>query len=599
MSPNWIGKVACAVSSAASFIVCAGAMAAETPEPEQPIGRESLHSTLWMQIAPEYRANALQVYQLAGERIAAPSTASAATEQSAMAPDALARLPTAVVLDLDETVLDNTVYQARLIHDHAAYNNVSWGEWVGAGEAGAIPGAREFIAKARALGHTVFYISNRDCTAPPPTASDPCPAKTATMKNLVALGIDSRADPAHLLLRGEKPEWNKSSKTSRRAFIGANYRIVALVGDDLGDFVDPTVFAADRERLEPHFGTNWFVLPNPIYGSWTKPFDTIDEKFSALHTDDVVIELPGGGRWKGDETRVRIASWNVEYLVTPATHLALRGTCAEQGGMVGGDERTLPCAITKHALRTPDDYASLRNYAAQIKGDIVALQEVDGPDAAAQVFPGYDFCFSTRAHTQKNGFAIRRGLPFRCEPEYEPLSIDNAVRRGVVATFFPGTPNEFRLMSVHLKSGCPAGPLTAPGRNCELLSKQVAPLEAWIEGEANAGHRFGLLGDFNRRFAIEKGPARDAEGRQLNVLAEINDGIPAASKLTNITGAQKFKPCTTDSEYREFIDNILLGRDLAKSVVKKSFTRVVFNDQDAKTHWLSDHCPVGIDLQLR
>jgi endonuclease/exonuclease/phosphatase family metal-dependent hydrolase len=154
-------------------------------------------------------------------------------------------------------------------------------------------------------------------------------------------------------------------------------------------------------------------------------------------------------------------------------------------------------------------------------------------------------------------------------------------------------------MSVHLKSGCPAGPRTAPGRNCELLSKQVAPLEAWIEGEANAGHRFGLLGDFNRRFTIEKGPARDAEGRQLNVYAEINDGVPAASKLTNITGAAKFTPCTSDSEYREFIDNILLGRDLAKSVVKKSFVRVVFNDQDAKTHWLSDHCPVGIELGLR
>src|SRR5690349_14800449 len=596
MSPNWIGKVACAVSSAVACFVCVGALAAE---PEEPIGREDLHATLWMQIAPEYRGNALLVYQLAGERIAVPSTGSAATEQSKIAPDVLAKLPTAVVLDLDETVLDNTVYQARLVRDHAAYNNQSWGEWVGAGEAEAVPGAREFISKARALGHTIFYISNRDCTAPPPTASDSCPAKTATMKNLVALGIDSKMDPAHLLLRGEKPEWNKSSKTSRRAFIGANYRIVALVGDDLGDFVDPTMFAADRERLEPHFGRDWFVLPNPIYGSWTKPFDTIDQKYAALHTDDVVLELPGGGRWKGDETRVRIASWNVEYLVTPATHLALRGTCAEQGGMVGGDDRTLPCAITKHALRTPDDYASLRNYAAQIKGDIVALQEVDGPDAAAQVFPGYDFCFSTRAHTQKNGFAIRRGLPFRCEPEYEPLSIDNAVRRGVVATFFPGTPNEFRLMSVHLKSGCPAGPLTAPGRNCELLSKQVAPLEAWIEGEANARHRFDLLADFNRRFTLEKGPARDAEGRQLNVMAEINDGVPAASKLTNITGAQKFKPCTTDSEYREFIDNILLGRDLAKSVVKKSFTRLVFNDQDAKTHWLSDHCPVGIDLQIR
>ena len=102
---------------------------------------------------------------------------------------------------------------------------------------------------------------------------------------------------------------------------------------------------------------------------------------------------------------------------------------------------------------------------------------------------------------------------------------------------FPGTANEFRLMSVHLKSGCPAGPLTAPGRNCELLSKQVAPLEAWIEGEARAGHRFGVLGDFNRRFTIEKGPARDAEGRQLNVYKEIDDGDPPASKLTQHHGA--------------------------------------------------------------
>ena len=449
--------------------MCTNALAAE---PDEPIGRERLHATLWMQTAPEYRASVLQVYRLAGERIAAPAPGSAAIEQSQVAAADLARLPTAVVLDLDETVLDNTVFQARLMRDHAIYNAKNWGEWVGAGEAEAVPGAREFIARARALGHTVFYISNRDCTAPPPTAADPCPAKTATMKNLVALGIDAAPDPARLLLRGESQEWNKSNKTSRRAFIAANYRIVALVGDDLGDFIDPQAFAADRERLEPRFGKTWFVLPNPIYGSWTRPFNTVEEKFAALHTSDVVLELPGGGRWKGDEKRVRIASWNVEYLVTPATHLALRANCAKNGGMVGGDDRTLPCAITEHALRTPDDYASLRNYAAQLRGDIVALQEVDGPDAAEQVFPGYDFCFSTRAHMQKNGFAIRRGLPHRCEPEYEPLSLNNAVRRGVVVTFFPGTSNEFRLMSVHLKSGCPAGPLTARGPE---LRSAVAP----------------------------------------------------------------------------------------------------------------------------
>jgi endonuclease/exonuclease/phosphatase family metal-dependent hydrolase len=367
----------------------------------------------------------------------------------------------------------------------------------------------------------------------------------------------------------------------------------------MGDFVDPKTFVGDRERLAPHFGVDWFLLPNPIYGSWTAPYGTIPEKYAGLLTSDPVLELPGIGLWKHDATRVRIASWNVEYLMTPETRLALGDRCAEQGGMVGGDDRTLPCAITKRAPRTEADFAVLRKYAAQLAADIVALQEVDGPDAAELVFPGYEFCFSTRAHTQKNGFAIRHGLPHRCEPEYESLSLDNAVRRGVVVTFFPGTQNEFRLMSVHLKSGCPAGPLTADGRNCDLLSRQVEPLKAWIEAEAKAGHRFGLLGDFNRRFTLEKGPLRDAQGRLLNVYPEISSSALPAAKLTNVTAREKFTPCTTGSEYREYIDTILLGRELSASVIRKSFVRVVFNDQDAKDHWLSDHCPVGIELRLQ
>jgi 5'-nucleotidase (lipoprotein e(P4) family) len=560
--------------------------------------REQLNATLWMQVAPEYRANVQQVYRLATEKISAPAPGSAALEQGGVSAEVLARLPTAVVLDLDETVLDNSVYQARLIRDHTTYSPQNWGDWVLAARADAVPGAREFIAAARRLGHSVFYVSNRDCKIPAPTAGDPCPAKTATLRNLVSLGIDPEPDPTHLLVRNERPEWNSGLKSSRRAVIAANYRIVALLGDDLGDFVDPRVFAADRVRLESRFGTSWFILPNPIYGSWLGPFDALDAKLAGLHVDEPIIELPGIGGWSGGR-KVRIASWNVEYLMTPATQAALRDTCAQNGGMVGGDDRTLPCAITQHEPRHADDYASLRRYATELKADIVALQEVDGPDAAAQVFPGYDYCFSSRGHVQKNGFAIRRNLPHRCEPEYEPLSLDNAVRRGVVVTFFPGTVNEFQLMSVHLKSGCPEGPLTAPGRNCELLSRQVAPLEAWIDAEATAGHRFGVLGDFNRRFTIEKGPARDAAGKQLNVLAEINDGDPPAAKLTNVTGQAMFTPCTKDSEYKEYIDNILLGRDLAKSVLKKSFVRVVFNDEDAKTHWLSDHCPVGIELSLR
>lgn len=576
--------------------ICALACIATHGYAAEDTALEQLHATLWMQASPDYRAVTEQVYRLAAERIANPQPGSAALEQADVPPEKLARLPTAVILDLDETVLDNSIYQARLIRDHAQYGDDTWGEWVMTAQAGAVPGAREFIAAARRLGHTVFYVSNRDCKTPKGDATDPCPAKTASMRNLVLLGIEPGAHPERMLLRGEKPEWH--AKAARRKFIGESYRIIAMVGDDLNDFVAPKTFAADRARLDWRFGVHWFLLPNPVYGSWTNPYPTREAKLAGLRFEPEVISLPGIEPWRPGTREVRVATWNIEYLMTPETHRALSDTCAEQGGMVHGDDRTLPCAITRRSPRTAEDYASLRNYAAELRADIVALQEVDGPEAASLVFPGYDFCFSKRAHTQKNGFAIRRGLPYRCEPEYEPLSVDNAVRNGVVATFFPDTNQEFTLMAVHLKSGCPAGPLTAPGRNCDLLSRQVAPLEAWIEEQAKAGRRFGVLGDFNRRLSIERGPARDAEGRQLNLFAELDDGEPPASKLTDVTAKRKFVPCTTDSEYREYIDTLLLGRDLAKLVNNKAFIRVKFNDEDAKQRWLSDHCPVGIGLRL-
>jgi 5'-nucleotidase (lipoprotein e(P4) family) len=571
---------------------------ASTASADDLTGREELNATLWMQHAPEYRAVTLQSYRAAAALLAAPPAGSVAVEQDNVPADALARLPTAVILDVDETVLDNSVYQARLLRDRAEYDSKSWGAWVGEGRAPALPGVREFIAAARRLGHTVFYITNRDCSSPPATGADPCPAKTATARNLETLGIEEKVDPSRLMLRGEKPEW--AAKTARRAAIAANYRIVMLVGDDLGDFTEPARFAADRERLEKRFGAGWVALPNPMYGSWLNPYESLAQKFAGLVTEPEVLALPNARRWQGDAKQVRVATWNVEYLVTPETRAALANNCAENGGRVGGDARVLPCAITKRAPRTPEDFAALRRYAAELNPDIVALQEVDGPEAAALVFPGYEYCFSTRGHVQKNGFAIRRGLPFRCESEYAPLALEtNEVRRGVVATFFPGTANEFRLMSVHMKSGCPEGPLTSDRIQCQVLAKQMAPLEAWIETQATEGRRFGLLGDFNRRFSKEKGGARDTEGRQLNVFAEINDGEPAASKLTDITAGRRFIGCTTDSEYKEYIDTLLIGSELAKSMLKRNFVRLKYDDAEAKERWLSDHCPVGIEFSLR
>ena len=481
MARGWLRPVACVISC--SILATAAAQDWE--------GREQINATLWMQRAPEFRAITEQTYRLAALQIAAPAPGSAALEQQGVAPEVLARMPTAVVLDIDETVLDNTVYQARLLRERAEYDTRSWGQWVGAGQADAVPGAREFIAAARRLGHTVFYVSNRDCAVPPPTATDPCPAKTATMRNLVALGIEPAPDPARMLLRGERPEWKNSLKTLRRQFIAANYRIVALVGDDLGDFVEPKVFAGDRERLEPRFGVSWFLLPNPVYGSWTNPYGTLEQKYAGLRTEAPVLELPGGGavaprcRPRAHrELERRIpddpgdAPWHCAATARSraAWWAAMTGLCPAplRGANRAAPPTTPRCAATPRRW-PPTSWRCRRSMGRKRRRWCSRATTTVSPRAL------------TRRRTASPSGA---GCPYRCENEYEPLSIDNAVRRGVVATFFPGTSQEFRLMSVHLKSGCPAGPLTAEGRNCDLLSRQIAPLEAWIDEQARAGSAF-------------------------------------------------------------------------------------------------------------
>jgi acid phosphatase len=235
------------------------------------VGRETVNATLWMQRAAEYRIAAEQVYGLAIERltttIAAPGTA--AVEQRGADPATLARLPTAVIVDLDETVLDNSFYQARRALAGAEFDDPSWDAWVSEGAAPAVPGAVGFLRAASRAGHKVFYVTNRSC----PRGTAPgagCPAREATLRNLVALGLPDAAAPDALLQRGDRPEWAGSSKVSRRAWVAERYRIVALAGDDLHDFVDRAEYARRRGELAPLFGTRWFLLPNAMYGSWER-----------------------------------------------------------------------------------------------------------------------------------------------------------------------------------------------------------------------------------------------------------------------------------------------------------------------------------------
>jgi 5'-nucleotidase (lipoprotein e(P4) family) len=250
-----------------------------TANADRPVtAREQLNATLWMQRAAEYRLLAAQTWRMAQEKLAstlvAPGTA--ALEQIHLSPAALAALPTAIIVDLDETVLDNTAYQARNLLQGAEYDEATWQAWMREASATAVPGAKEFLTSAAAAGHRIIYLTNRRCLPSSATSAetgitaDPCPAEGWTQANLRALGLPFADDKEALLLRGERPEWASSDKSTRRTWAAERYRIIALFGDDLHDFVPRADFAANESSLSAWFGERWFVLPNPMYGSWDR-----------------------------------------------------------------------------------------------------------------------------------------------------------------------------------------------------------------------------------------------------------------------------------------------------------------------------------------
>lgn len=256
-----------------AVLLCFGTVHADTAPARRDLdtGREQLHALLWMQKSEEYRLLVTQVYAQARERLPAllaPGTA-ALEQRSAptgAAPDAR---PTAIILDVDETILDNSAYQARLTLMHVNHDPGSWDRWVLEAKAPALPGALEFVKAAAAAGHQVFYVTNRTCPlTPEPAGADPCPQRTATMKNLAKGGFPFASDADHFLLRNARPEWRTADKSARRAEVAKGHRIVALLGDDLRDFAERANFESRRAELTPLFGQRWFILPNPVYGSW-------------------------------------------------------------------------------------------------------------------------------------------------------------------------------------------------------------------------------------------------------------------------------------------------------------------------------------------
>jgi len=295
---------------------------------------------------------------------------------------------------------------------------------------------------------------------------------------------------------------------------------------------------------------------------------------------------------------LRIATWNLEWFIAPEDFKELARSCVPRDASPGSRERYIPCNVAAELERSSLDLRVLARYVELLDADIVALQEVDGAAAAQRVFRNHDFCFTRRPGVQNTGFAIRKGVPYRCGEDFTTLSLGDRVRRGAELIAYPGTAREFRLLSVHLKSGCPRRPLDDPRRDCETLASQVPQLEQWIDAQAAAGRRFAILGDFNHDLLGFDGPARNDAGRLRNFWAEIDDGEPRGADLVNVAEGQAFVNCTTTQNYRSYIDHVVLGDTLAEWRVPGSFVRLTFETRDALQRKLSDHCPVGVDLRL-
>ena len=248
-------------------------MACSTPPPAP---HDHTHlGMLWVQNAAEWEALALQAYNAATEdlpRFVADTSFSALPDQTGAA-----NLPPAIIVDVDETLVSNVLFQMSF---EPPFANWKLDEWNEANPSLAVPGAPEFVNFALEQGVTVFYVTNRPC-APREGIADPCPQQQITIDDLNESGMP--ADEAHVLLAEEMPAWTGEKKV-RRDLIAKDYRVIMLVGDDLGDFlpcvrsrvVAPCSGSATaddrRRRVRAHasmWGDGWYVLPNPIHGSWT------------------------------------------------------------------------------------------------------------------------------------------------------------------------------------------------------------------------------------------------------------------------------------------------------------------------------------------
>jgi acid phosphatase len=264
-------------------------------------------AVLWMQHAEEYKASARQVFRAAEEHLdESLKPGSAELSQIAVPQGPWTTKDTAIVFDLDETLLDNSDYQAGYVQHHAGFNEVTWDRWVGKSAAREVPGAADFVKKASEKVDKIFYVSNRACRNPIDNVSDAstieklCPQLTHTMKVMNDHKFPYAGDREAFYLAGMSS--GLKSKKEIREKIGKDFRIVMLVGDNLRDFIDRTDYQKNKEKLEKLWGHRWFLLPNPAYGSWPDEFLAEDDKKA--------IKDACGDRPKGPDNWEKTGAWD-------------------------------------------------------------------------------------------------------------------------------------------------------------------------------------------------------------------------------------------------------------------------------------------------
>ncbi|HBS84935.1 MAG TPA: 5'-nucleotidase, lipoprotein e(P4) family [Bacteroidales bacterium] len=220
-------------------------------------------ATLWYQKSAEMQALYIQSYNWA-KRIIDEKI----SKKSAKKP--------AVILDIDETVLDNSPFEANCIATGMGYSSESWNEWSAMMKATPLPGTIDFLNYAKSKGVEIFYITNRK------TAE-----KEWTLTNMQQLNIPS-ADTAHILFRTDG-----SGKEPRRKMVAEKFDVILLIGDNLADFSELYENRDDQlaknivEKDKDKFGTEYIILPNPMYGEWENALYKYNKDLTEQQKDSI------------------------------------------------------------------------------------------------------------------------------------------------------------------------------------------------------------------------------------------------------------------------------------------------------------------------